>query len=145
MLERKAASVYSNIVLFVALGGRVASQLQTFKARFFRALAHPVRIRILETLIRGDRAVRELQETLGLDQPVVSQQLAVLRNQGIVTSKKKGLQVRYSLRDPAIGELLDVARRIFNNHLVNTQGMLRELQREGRRADATRPVARPHG
>ena len=35
--------------------------------------------------------------------------------------------------DPAIGELLDVARRIFNNHLVTTQGMLRELQREARR------------
>lgn len=124
---------------------RVASQLQTFKSRFFRALAHPVRIRILETLIHGDRAVRELQQTLGLDQPVVSQQLAVLRNQGIVTSKKKGLSVRYSLRDPAIGELLDVARRIFNNHLVDTQGMLRELQREGRRGDATRVGARPHG
>jgi ArsR family transcriptional regulator len=123
----------------------VASDLQTFKARFFRALAHPVRIRILETLIRGDRAVQELQQTLRLDQPVVSQQLAVLRNQGIVTSKKEGLSVRYALRDPAIGELLDVARRIFNNHLVDTQGMLRELQREGRRGDAARTVARPPG
>ena len=122
----------------------MVSNLQTFKARFFRALAHPVRIRILETLVRGDRAVQELQLSLGLDQPVVSQQLAVLRNQGIVTSKKAGLSVRYALRDPAIGELLDVARRIFNNHLVDTQGMLRELKREGRRADA-RTVARPPG
>jgi len=50
-----------------------------------------------------------------------------------VTSEKKGLSVRYALRDPAIEDLLDVARRIFNNHLVNTRGMLRELQREGRR------------
>ena len=68
----------------------------------------------------------------------------MLRNQGIVTSKKVGLSVRYALRDPAIGELLDVARRIFNNHLVDTQGMLRELKREGRRADARTP-ARPPG
>ena len=73
----------------------------------------------------------------------MSQQLAVLRNQGIVTSKKVGLSVRYALRD-LIGELLDVARRIFNNHLVDTQGMLRELKREGRRADARTP-ARPPG
>ena len=122
----------------------MATNLQTFKARFFRALAHPVRIRILETLVRGDRAVQELQQALGLDQPVVSQQLAVLRNQGIVISKKAGLSVRYTLRDPAIGELLDVARRIFNNHLVDTQGLLRELQRERRRGD-TRTVARPPG
>jgi ArsR family transcriptional regulator len=109
------------------------SQLQTFKAQFFRALAHPVRIRILEILLKGDRSVQELQDALGLDQPVVSQQLAVLRTRGIVTSKKAGLSVRYALRDPAIGDLLDTARRIFNNHLVDTQGMLRELQREARR------------
>jgi ArsR family transcriptional regulator len=110
-----------------------ATALQTFKAQFFRALSHPVRIKILEILIGGDRSVQELQEVLKLDQPVVSQQLAVLRNQGIVTSQKKGLSVRYALRDPAIADLLDVARRIFNNHLVNTRGMLRELKREGRR------------
>lgn len=111
----------------------VATPLQTFKARFFRALAHPTRIRILETLAHGDRSVQELQEALGLGQPVVSQQLAVLRNQGIVTYEKQGLSVRYSLRDPAIEELLAVAQRIFNNHLVDTDGMLRELQRESRR------------
>lgn len=109
-----------------------ATALQTFKAQFFRALSHPVRIKILEILVGGDRSVQELQEALKLDQPVVSQQLAVLRNQGIVTSEKKGLSVRYALRDPVIGELLDVARAIFNNHLVNTRGLLRELQREGR-------------
>src|SRR6187431_2292732 len=111
----------------------IAGELQIFKAQFFRALAHPTRIRMLEILVRGGRTVQELQEALKLDQPVVSQQLAVLRNQGIVTSEKKGLSVRYALRDPAIEDLLDVARRIFNNHLVNTRGMLRELQREGRR------------
>lgn len=108
--------------------------LQAFKARFFRALAHPARIRLLEILVKGDRSVQELQEALGLGQPVVSQQLAVLRNQGIVTSTKQGLSVRYAVRDPAIAELLAVARRIFNNHLVDTGGMLKELKREARRA-----------
>lgn len=109
------------------------NQLQTFKAQFFRALAHPIRIRILEHLIRGDLTVQQLQEALGLEQPVVSQQLAVLRNQGIVSTQKQGLSVRYALKDQAVGELLDVARRIFNNHLVDSRGMLRELQRESRR------------
>jgi ArsR family transcriptional regulator len=111
----------------------MASQLQAFKAQFFRALGHPVRIQILEILSRGGRTVQEIQEALGLDQPVVSQQLAVLRSHGIVTFKKSGLSVRYTLRDPAVGELLGVARRIFGRHLVDTQIMLRELQRGGRR------------
>ena len=97
----------------------IAGELQTFKAQFFRALAHPTRIRMLEILVRGGRTVQELQEALTLDQPIVSQQLAVLRNQGIVSAQKEGLSVRYTLRDPLVGELLDVARRIFNNHLGN--------------------------
>jgi DNA-binding transcriptional ArsR family regulator len=109
------------------------SQLPAFKAQFFRALAHPVRIKILEILVRGDRTVQELQAALALGQPIVSQQLAVLRGQNIVTARKEGLSVRYELRDPTVGDLLEVARRIFNNHLVSTRGMLRELQRERRR------------
>jgi len=108
-------------------------ELQTFKAQFFRALAHPTRIRVLEILARGDRTVQELQDALGLAQPLVSQQLAVLRNQGIVAAVKEGLSVRYSLRDPLVGELLEVARRIFNNHLASSRGLLRELRRERRR------------
>src|SRR5215471_12604974 len=106
----------------------VTEALQTFKARFFRALAHPTRIRMLEILVRGGRTVQELQGELMLDQPVVSQQLAVLRNQGIVSAQKEGLSVRYTLSDPLIGDLLDVARRIFNNHFDSTQGLRRELR-----------------
>jgi DNA-binding transcriptional ArsR family regulator len=88
---------------------------------------------MLESLVRGDRTVQELQEELALEQPLVSQQLAVLRSQNIVSAQKEGLSVRYTLRDPLVGELLDVARRIFNNHLANTRGLLRELRRESRR------------
>ena len=47
------------------------TQLQTFKAQFFRALGNPVRIRILEILVRGGRTVQELQAALKLDQPIV--------------------------------------------------------------------------
>jgi ArsR family transcriptional regulator len=104
-----------------------------FKAGFFRALAHPTRIRMLEILVRGGRTVQELQNALTLDQPIVSQQLGVLRNQGIVTARKEGSSMRYTLNDPLVGDLLDVARRIFNNRLDSTQGLLRELRREGRR------------
>ena len=108
-------------------------ELQAFKAAFFRALAHPVRIRILELLVTGERSVQELQEALGVDQPVVSQQLAVLRSTNIVAGRKEGVSVRYSVRDPLIADLLKIARRIFNNHLVGTQDLLRQLLREHRR------------
>jgi ArsR family transcriptional regulator len=110
-----------------------SGELQVFKAQFFRALSHPTRIRLLERLVRGSQTVQALQENLDLDQPIVSQQLAVLRNQGIVSAQKKGLAVRYALRDPLVGALLDVARKIFDNRLTTSSGLLRELRRETRR------------
>jgi DNA-binding transcriptional ArsR family regulator len=107
--------------------------LQLFKADFFRALAHPVRIRILEVLGTGERSVQELQQELNLEQPIVSQQLAILRGKNIVTPRKLGTTVRYALSDPLVSTLLSVTRAIFNNHLVDTQTMLKELRREARR------------
>ncbi len=107
--------------------------LQAFKADFFRALAHPIRIRILEALGTGELSVQELQQALKLEQPIVSQQLAILRNKNIVTPRKVGTTVQYALSDPLLTKLLAVARAIFNNHLIDTQTMLRELQREARR------------
>jgi DNA-binding transcriptional ArsR family regulator len=107
--------------------------LQAFKAEFFKALAHPSRIRLLEVLRGGERSVQELQARLDLDQSIVSQQLAILRAKNIVTARKEGTTVRYEIRDPLVGDLLDVARRIFNNQLAGSQTMLRELRQEARR------------
>jgi len=107
--------------------------LQSFKAEFFKALAHPIRIRLLEVLRDGQRSVQELQARLDLDQSIVSQQLAILRAKHIVTARKEGTTVRYEVRDPLVGDLLDVARRIFNNQLAGSQTMLRELRQEARR------------
>lgn len=123
-------------VTFRYMNREVTGELQRFKAEFFQALAHPVRIEIVEALLVAERSVQELQDILQLEQPVVSQQLAVLRGKNIVAGRKEGTSVRYFVRDPLIGDLFLVARRIFNNHLVGTQGLLRELQRQERR---TRP------
>jgi DNA-binding transcriptional ArsR family regulator len=118
--------------------GEAIGELQTFKAAFFKALAHPVRIRILEELVHGERSVQEIQLALGLEQPVVSQQLGVLRTNNVVMGRKAGVSVRYSLRDQLVGDLLVVARRIFNNQLAGTQNLLRQLQKEHQRRQARR-------
>jgi len=110
-----------------------STPLQAFKAEFFKALGHPLRIRILEVLVGGERSVQELQEALDLDQPIVSQHLAMLRAKSIVKARKEGTTVRYAIRDVSIGELLMVARRIVDSQLIDAQSMLRELRRGGRR------------
>ena len=121
------------IYTFFGMSRSEPAGLQAFKAEFFKALAHPVRIHILELLRSGERSVQDLQGELGLDQSTVSQQLAVLRAKTIVRARKEGTTVRYAVVDPLVGDLLDVARGIFNKQLIGTQVLLRELAREHRR------------
>lgn len=99
-------------------------EIQQFKAEFFKALAHPLRIRILELLAEGDKNVNEIQTLVGSEGSAVSQQLTILRAKNIVSGTKEGNKVIYTLKDPMIIELLAVARQIFNNHLVDTISIL---------------------
>jgi ArsR family transcriptional regulator len=108
----------------------ISHELQTLKAQFFKALAHPIRIRILEILVNGEVRVQDLQKTLALDQPIVSQQLARLRASGIVVSRKEGTTTVYGVADPEMADLLRVAKRILNRRLVSVRSLLRELASE---------------
>ena len=104
------------------------SEISQFKAEFFKALAHPLRIRILDTLRERELGVNELSVQLKVEQSNLSQQLAVLRGRNIVVGRKKGNNVYYSVRDPEIFRLLDVAKKIFNNHLIDVRDMLSQLK-----------------
>ncbi|MBW7459385.1 ArsR/SmtB family transcription factor [Paenibacillus sepulcri] len=104
--------------------------IQQFKADFYKALAHPMRIRILEALCEGNKNVNELQSILGSEGSAVSQQLSVLRNKNVVYGIKDGTSVIYSLRDPLIKDLLAVTKRIFDNHLVDAISLLEDIRKE---------------
>lgn len=116
---------------------KVNQNIQQFKTEFFKALAHPMRIRILELLSEGDKNVNELQNLLKSEGSAVSQQLAVLRNKNVVSTVKDGTSVIYSLRDPLIKDLLAVAKQIFDNHLVNAVSLLEVIRNESIREPKT--------
>jgi DNA-binding transcriptional ArsR family regulator len=104
-------------------------ELQTLKADFFRSLAHPLRIRILEVLAaHGERTVGQLQEALGVEQPIVSQHLAKLRASGAVETKRVGTTAAYALANPLTAELLRSAKQILSRRLTGAQTLLRELR-----------------
>ena len=105
-------------------------RLRQFKAEFFKALAHPVRIAILELLRDGPRNVGEIQALTGVPGSSVSQQLAILRGRGIVAPERAGTTVRYHVTDPQIYALLDAARQIFYGHLSDSAELLRLVQAE---------------
>jgi len=113
-------------------------KLSNFKAEFFKALAHPLRISILDALREGELTVNEVSEKFEVGAANASQQLAVLRNKNIVTARKEGSNVFYSVTDPAVFNLLDVAREIFNNHLIGVRSMLEEIHPHQARKPARR-------
>jgi ArsR family transcriptional regulator len=99
--------------------------LQQFKAQLFRALGHEVRVRVLEELRDGERSVGSLQEALGVSGSNVSQHLAVLRGEGIVSARREGTTVLYSTADPRLYNLLDDARAIFEQRIAAGTAVLR--------------------
>jgi len=101
--------------------------LQSWKADFFKALAHPARIRILEHLRDGEQSAGEVLEALGLEQSNGSQHLAVLRNRGILVARREGANVVYSVRDPMLYQILDLLREYFYEHLTEMRSMLEAL------------------
>lgn len=113
-----------------------AEPLQVWKAEFFKALAHPARIRILEYLREGERSAGEIIEALGLEQSNGSQHLAVLRQKEIVVTRREGPSVLYSVRDPMLYEVLDLLRRYFHEHLTELQGLLAALDAGGGQREA---------
>lgn len=106
-------------------------ELSHFTAEFFKALSHPLRVKILDSLRGGEVGVNELSARLNVEQTTLSQQLAVLRKSNIVGGRKEGQNVYYSVRDQEIFRLLDVARRIFNNQLIDVRDLLAQLSPTG--------------
>ncbi|HLJ25583.1 MAG TPA: metalloregulator ArsR/SmtB family transcription factor [Candidatus Angelobacter sp.] len=106
-------------------------ELSQFTAEFFKVLAHPLRVRVLDALRSGEVAVNELSSRLKVEQSTLSQQLAVLRKSNIVVGRKDGQNVYYSVQDRAIFRVLDEARQVFNNHLIDIRDLLAQLTPTG--------------
>ncbi len=73
---------------------------------FLKALAHPVRLRMVEGILVHGCNVSKIVEKLRLPQSTVSQHLAILRQQGIVAAQKEGVKTCYRIADPRIKDLL---------------------------------------
>jgi DNA-binding transcriptional ArsR family regulator len=100
----------------------INSALYALRAKFYRGLADPSRLAILEALQAGPQTVGEIVATTGLNQPNTSNHLACLLDCGLVTREKQGKYGVYSLADGRIASLLnladdvvaDVAARIYS-------------------------------
>lgn len=103
--------------------------LVTYLAAFFKALADPTRLRILNLLLRSRLCVCEMEEVLRLRQPLLSRHIAYLRNSGLVGGHRQGLRVLYQLneRHPLMKQLRPILADALSNESVGRTD-LRQLQ-----------------
>jgi len=76
-------------------------------------MAHPLRLMIVYLLSQRECAVQELEKELGASQSSISQHLNLLKDKGILTSRRSAQQVFYRLHDPRLLELISLIRELF--------------------------------
>jgi rhodanese-related sulfurtransferase/predicted transcriptional regulator len=101
-------------------------ELFTLFARVAKALASPNRLEILEILAQGERGVEAVAAAAGLSIANTSHHLQVLRDGGLVKSRKEGVQVIYGLSDEEIPALLSQLRQVGERHLAEVNQIVRE-------------------
>ncbi len=95
------------------------------RARILKALAHPSRIFIVDKLSDQPHCVCELTEMIGADTSTVSKHLSILKNAGVISNRKQGTTVYYSLEAPCLMRFIGCVERVIEQ---NIQKQLASLQ-----------------
>ncbi len=98
---------------------KVAAELHELHARVCKAIADPKRLLIINELRHGEMTVGELCDALGFSQSNTSQHLAILRERGVVTARRSGLNVHYSLRGQKVVQAVDLLRQFLTEELAD--------------------------
>src|SRR3990170_2487567 len=99
------------MVAEISATSRIDSRILERAARVIRVIGHPLRLRLLEELEGGERHVSELVETTGASQAIVSQQLGILRSEGVVDARRDGARVYYRIIEPKVSMILECIRQ----------------------------------
>ncbi len=99
-------------------------ELYRLQAEFCKGMAHPKRIRLLRTLKNGEKSVTELTRLTGIPQANLSQHLALLRQFGLLQTRRDGSNVYYNISDQRIVEACDLVRSCIGERLRKSQMVL---------------------
>lgn len=97
-------------------------------SELIKSLAHPIRIKLLKILSHGERCVCELVQKTGVEQSNLSQHLSLLKRQGIISSRKEGTRVMYSITNFAVLDLVKIAENILFEHIKNREEITKRIK-----------------
>ncbi|MDA4134374.1 MAG: metalloregulator ArsR/SmtB family transcription factor [Thaumarchaeota archaeon] len=104
------------------------AELFHIQAEFCRGLAHPKRMQIISTLKAGEMSVSELAQVTGIKQANLSQHLTILRQLGILSKRRDGLNIFYSISDERITQACELVRTTIRQRLHRTNRILEVIQ-----------------
>ncbi len=93
------------------------------RTKIIKALAHPARLLVVQTLAEGEHCVCELTELIGYDMSTVSKHLTLLRNAGIIEDEKRANKVFYKLKTPCVLNFLNCVERVLEESRQETVSM----------------------
>ena len=96
----------------MGMGGRMMGPMMDPRSRFFMALASDQRLKILELLKTGEKSSQEIISAVGLDASVISRHLMMMRHAGLVSARKEGVALYFSLADDRVLQIIEIATRI---------------------------------
>jgi len=97
-------------------------------AEVCKTFGHPKRLIIISTLRDGECTVTELSEQIEIDTSNLSQHLHILREKGIVTTRREGTKIHYSLAHPNIGKALDLMSAFLDQKISSSADMIKKAK-----------------
>ena len=97
------------------------------QAEIFKAIGHPIRLQIVKFLQDGEHTVTEIVRAVNAEQSNVSRHLSLLRQAGVLSSRKEGLKVYYSLRIPTLTQMLSCVNDVVRSRLKDHEEVLSKI------------------
>src|SRR5512147_525841 len=101
--------------------------LYTRNAEILKAVAHPLRVAVVDFLRDGEKCVCEIAEHLGSERSNVSRHLTVMVHAGVLTCRKDGLKVFYALKTPCVAQFLSCVTQVLKHQAKETEKLLASL------------------
>ena len=102
-------------------------QLFEKQAAIAKAIAHPVRVAVLEFVKNGEQCVCDIAEAVGSERSNLSKHLSIMVNAGVLASRKDGLKVMYCIKTPCVLKFMDCLKECLKEHMTEQQIMLESL------------------
>ncbi len=115
-----------------AANNQIDPTILEMHAKVCRTMAHPTRLALLNALRDGERSVGDLAQAVGATQPLVSQHLGVLRNQGLLRTRRDGSEIFYSIAYPKMIQACDLLREVLFEHLRSQEELLTANHQQGK-------------